>query len=73
MLLSSRKVFPLLTMPKDSPAIKILGLWFSVLVFFFSPEIIHAEFLDRLELNQHQNQDDHSKFDQLLLRYKHIS
>ncbi len=43
------------TMPTDSPAIKILSVWFGILVFFFSPDVIHAEFLDRLVLTQHQD------------------
>ncbi len=31
-------------LPKDSAAIKLLGLWFSILVFFFSPDLLHAKF-----------------------------
>ena len=42
--------FPLFAIPKNSPEIKVLSLWFGLLVFFFSPEVVHANFLDRLEL-----------------------
>ncbi len=41
------------TIPTNSPAIKVLGLWFGLLVFFFSPDIIHAEYLDQLDLLNH--------------------
>ncbi len=34
---------------KDSSAINLFSLWFGLLVFFFSPEIVHAGFLDHPE------------------------
>ena len=42
-----------LKIPTDSPAIKVLSLWFGLLVFFFSPEVIHAESLCELNLLNH--------------------
>ena len=42
--------FPFFAVPRDSLAIKVLCLWFGVLVFFFSPDVVHAEFLDSLGL-----------------------
>lgn len=42
--------FRFIEFPQDPPTIKLLSLWFSLLVFFFSPDIVHAEFLDCLTL-----------------------
>lgn len=36
--------FLFIELPKDSAAIKLLGMWFSILVFFFSPDLLHARF-----------------------------
>ncbi len=54
--------------PKDAPAIRVLGLWCGLLVFFFSPDVIHAEFLDRLELIQHLRQGHYQKLEQIFTR-----
>ncbi len=64
--------FSLFTMPKDSPTIKALSLWFGVLVFFFSPEIVHAEFLDRLELIQHLRQGHYEQLEEILTRQERL-
>ncbi len=56
----------LFNLPTDSPAIKVLGLWFGLLVFFFSPEVVHAEFLDRFELISHLG---HNLLSNLLLNW----
>ena len=45
--------FLAVNIPTNSPAIKLLGLWFGLLVFFFSPEVVHAEFPDGLNLLKH--------------------
>ncbi len=37
--------FHFIEIPKDSAAIKLVGLWFGILVFFFSPDLLHAKFL----------------------------
>ncbi len=49
----SDKNFLFFKIPTNSPAIKALSLWFGLLVFFFSPEIVHAEYLDQLDLLNH--------------------
>ncbi len=58
--------------PHTSPAIRALGLWFGLLVFFFSPEVIHAEFLDRLELISHLRQGHYQKLEQILTRQERL-
>lgn len=46
----SYSCFSFVEMPRNSPAIKVLSLCFGLLVFLFSPDTVHAEFLDRLKL-----------------------
>ena len=58
--------------PHTSPAIRALGLWFGLLVFFFSPEIVHAEFLDRLKLVSHLRQGHYQKLEQILTRQERL-
>lgn len=60
------------TVPKNSPAIQVLSLSFGLLVFFFSPEVVHAEFLDRLELINHLRQIHYSKLEQILTRQERL-
>ena len=60
--------FLLFAIPKDSLAIRVLSLWFGVLVFFFSPEVVHAKFLDRLELISHLRQGHYQKLEQIFTR-----
>ena len=65
--------FPLLfAIPKNSPAIKVLSLLLGLLVFFFSPEVVHAEFLDRLELINHLRQGHYQKLEQILARQERL-
>ncbi len=52
--------------PKGPIAIKGLCLWFGFLAFFFSPEIVHAEYLDRLELVNHLRQGHYSQLEKIL-------
>jgi hypothetical protein len=42
------------------------------LVFFFSPDIVHAEFLDRLELLSHLRQGHYQKLEQILARQERL-
>ena len=64
--------FALFGIPKNSPAIKVLSLWFGLLVFFFSPEVVHAEFLDRLELINHLRQGHYQKLEQILTHQERL-
>lgn len=50
----------------------MLNLWLSLWVFFFSPEVVHAEFLDRLELIKHLRQGHYSKLEQMLTRQERL-
>ena len=68
----ANQFFPVNSLPKTSPAIRALGLWFGLLVFFFSPEVIHAEFLDRLELISHLRQGQYQKLEQILTHQEHL-
>lgn len=43
--------FPFIELPKGSAAIKLLGLWFGILVFFFSPDLLHAKFSMALDFS----------------------
>jgi tetratricopeptide (TPR) repeat protein len=58
--------------PKDSPAIKMLSLWFGVLVCFFSPDVVHAEFLDRLELPNHLRQGHYQQLERIFTRQERL-
>jgi len=64
--------FPFFTVPKNSPASKVFSLWLGVLVFFFSPDVVHAEFLDRLELLNHLRQGHYQKLEQMLTRQEKL-
>ena len=64
--------FLLFSIPKDSLAIRVLSLWFGVLVFFFSPEVVHAKFLDRLELISHLRQGHYVKLEKLLTHQEQL-
>jgi len=69
---SPRYYCPVFEIPKSSPAIKTLGLWFGLLVFFFSPDIVHAEFLDRLELLKHLRQGHYDRLEQIPTRQERL-
>ena len=53
MTITTSHNFGFFELPQGSLAIKLLGLWFGLLVFFFSPDLLHAGFLDLSELLTH--------------------
>ncbi len=59
-------------MPRNSPAIKILSLWLGLLIFFFSPDVVKAEFLDRLELLDHLRQGHYQQLEQILIHQERL-
>jgi hypothetical protein len=54
--------------PKNSPAVRALSLWCGILTFFFSPDMVHAEFLDRLESLTYLPQSQYQQLDQIPCR-----
>ncbi len=63
--------FPISRLPRDSKAIHLLGCWTGVLFFFFAPEVVHAEFLDRLELVTLLRQNQFAKLEHILTRQEY--
>jgi len=57
--------FPFVAIPKNPSATRTLSPWCGILTFFFSPDMVHAEFFTRLESLTSLPHRQHQQLDQV--------